>query len=311
MRISLFFIILNCFHFSFADIEHQLIRRVVVFPLASVADKQNEALKAWWSIRETLTSGKLFLVASKDFLERKDVFQARGKMSAADVIILCELLDAQMILTGEMIDKNLTLYAYEADKGQLLWTHSLSMHPSLPISDQIEKASVEITKIFIGDFPYHGFTFKDELSNEVILDQEGKHLVQVQFSENIQIDVGDSVQWVKLKSQNLNPLFQGGGFLEIFAEGKVISVSKGNANVEILRTTNINEIKELSLIRFPIELKRLKELHALKDNIKRRINPDYFATGIGEIKSENQETKPLVTAVTFLINLATILLMAF
>ncbi|MCB0357680.1 MAG: hypothetical protein KDD40_11760, partial [Bdellovibrionales bacterium] len=220
MKFYVFLILtLFCSVDTFADIHHDLIRRVVVFPLQTSEDTQSEATEAWWKIRETLTEGKRFLVASKDFLERKDVFQARGKLSPADSIILGELLDAQMIVTGDLKNKTLTLYAYETARGQLIWSQSSLMHASLPLSEQIEKSSKELTALLIADFPYHGFVVKDEIIGQPVYKKEGKVLVHIAVSSLADVQIGDEVQWVKLYSQNLKPLFQGGGNLEVFAEG--------------------------------------------------------------------------------------------
>ena len=75
-----------------AQTEHTLVRRLAVFPLktgqpelAALADE------AWWELREALTKDKRFLVASKNFLMQKDVYQARSVLSPADAIILAAI----------------------------------------------------------------------------------------------------------------------------------------------------------------------------------------------------------------------------
>lgn len=294
-----------------AEVEKQLIRRVVVFPILSEPIYTNEVTEAWWLIREKFTEGKLFLVASKNFLERRDVFQARGQLKPADAIILSELLDAQMIVTGELKDRTFSLYAYESQGGQVIWQETSKMHPSIPVKDQIEKVSLNLTKNLMAAIPYQGFIYKDNLAEDLIVRKDGKVLVQAAFSINTDLEPGDEVQLVKLYSVNQKPLLQGGAHVEIFAEGKVISFKEGTATLEVQRITKLDDIKNLSLVRIPKEMKRLKELYALKDSIKRRINPEYFSPDISEVKQEAKETKPLVTALAFLANIATILLLAF
>lgn len=293
------------------EASHQLIRRIVVFPFVSVSNERDDALEAWWKIREVLTSGKQFLVASKDFLERKDVFQSRAKMSPADVIILSELLDAQMIVSGSIQDKRFTLYAYEAVRGQLVWSQQINMNPSLPLNEQIEKTSLILAQDLIASFPYHGFVIRDELEGSVVYKKNGKLLCQISFSTDININVGDDVQWLHLNVQSFKPLFMGGANLEIYAEGKIVETSQGRATVEVMRVTDLELVKEESLVRFPRELKRVKEHYALRDSIKRRIHPDYFSPDMSDVKLEEEEKRPLATALSFLINAATILLLAF
>ncbi|MCB0390621.1 MAG: hypothetical protein KDD58_05000 [Bdellovibrionales bacterium] len=294
-----------------AGINHELIRRIVVFPFQSNIDSQKEAEESWWKVRETLTNGKRFLVASKDFLERKDVFQARGELSPADAIILGELLDAQLVITGVLKNKSLTLYAYESIRGQLVWSYTTNMHASLPLSEQIEKASEETASLLIADIPYHGFVVKDEIIGQTVFKRNNQVLVKIEISTLASVGIGDEIQWIKVFNQNLKPLFQGGANIEIFADGKVIEVHDGYILAEVKRVTDINHITVGSLIRLPSELKRFKELYALKDSIKRRINPDYFSPEISEIHQEAQETQPLLTALSFLVNIVTILLIAF
>ena len=298
-------------HYASAEIHHELIRRVVVFPLLTEAQFQEEANEVWWVIRETFTEGKRFLVASKDFLERKDVFQARGELTPADVIILGDLLDAHLLFTGIIKNKILHLYAYESARGQLVWGQSQQMHPSLTLKEQIQKVSKELTNRFIADLPYHGFVTKDELIGQYLIQKDGRYQFQIFVSPTLDVSKGDEVQLIKLYSQNLKPLFQGGGQVEVFAVGKVMEVNNGFVWAELIRATNLEEIKESTLVRFPNELRRVKELYTIKDSIKRRISPDYFSPEMTDLHSDVNETKPLVTALAFLINIASILLIAF
>ena len=99
--------------------------------------------------------------------------------------------------------------------------------------------------------------------------------------------------------------------MEVFAEGKVVDINGGVAIAEILRATSVNNIKKFSLVRFPKELKRLKELYALKTSLKRRIAPEYLSPEMTDLDQETQENKPLVASLTFIINIAAFLLLAF
>lgn len=111
---------------------HKLIRRVAVFPFLSQPHQKEGAMEAWWTVRETLTKGKRFFVAGKDFLERKEVFRAKGRLSPAEAIILSELLEAQMLVTGALDNKGLKLYAYESQRGQVIWSEKVEWDFSIP-----------------------------------------------------------------------------------------------------------------------------------------------------------------------------------
>src|SRR3954468_6467929 len=117
---------------SFAQTDHSLIRRLTVFPIKTSPEYQQAADETWWELRETLTRDKRFLVASKNFLMQKDVYQARSKLSPADAIILGKLLDANALITTHLDDRILTMRVYEGDYGRALWEQKIMLQPSLP-----------------------------------------------------------------------------------------------------------------------------------------------------------------------------------
>lgn len=291
--------------------QNEPMRRITVFPFTASSANTKSSVEAWWKTREILANGKLFLVASKDFLQRKDVFQPRSELSPADVIILSELLDAQLILTGALIEKELRFNVYESKKGQLVWTSIKNLHPSIPVKNQIEKASEELTREFIENIPFHGFVYKDAIVGQTVYQKEGRYLVQAYFSTDIKVDVGDSVQFLNLSEQNNQPLFMGGISTEIFAEGILIETKTGWGVIEVQRINDLKRLTDSVLIRFPNEMKRIKEMHSLKDSVRRKIHPEYFSSDMHEIKSIESERRPLAAALAFLLNAAAFLLLAF
>ena len=87
-----------------ARFEHERIHRMVVFPFkveSAEADHDLPKLAedTWWKTREKLTESKRFLVASRNFMQAKDVFQPRGELKPADALILGRLLDANALVT--------------------------------------------------------------------------------------------------------------------------------------------------------------------------------------------------------------------
>src|SRR6185503_6700203 len=100
---------------AFAQTDHTMIRRISVFPIKTAPEFQQVADEAWWELRETLTRDKRFLVASKNFLMQKDVYQARSALTPADAIILGKLLDANALITTHLDERNLTMRVYEGD----------------------------------------------------------------------------------------------------------------------------------------------------------------------------------------------------
>ena len=64
-------------------------------------------------------------------------------------------------------------------------------------------------------------------------------------------------------------------------------------------------------MRVPRELKRLQQLYAIRDSLSTKIDPVFFSPGMTTAKQKEQESKPLVTSLAFIANIAAILLLAF
>jgi len=307
------FLTLYVFLFSlpaYSQVEHALIRRLVVFPLQAPIKYNQAAEEAWWEIRKVLTDNKRFLVASKNFLQQKDVYQSRGELKPADAIILGQLLDANAVMTTYLEDKILKMRVYEGEYGRLLWEQDLKLQPSVPVSHQLVSSSVKLVRDFISSIPYHGFVFKDGLKSEVVYSENGKKYFKSEVGADAQLEVGDKVQLVNIVSDSLKPLFISGANIEVFAEGIVEMVDREIITVSLQRVSQMDAIKENSMVRIPKELKRLKEQYALTESLKKNIQPEYFSPELTELEQEVRENKPLVTSLSFLGNLVLFLLIA-
>ena len=292
-------------------VEHPLLRRITVFPLQADNSLSKPAEEAWWQVRESLTENKRFLVASKNFLVQKDVYQARGELTPADAIILGKLLDSHALVVTYLKAKTLYMKIYEGDYGRLLWHHEFRLQPSIPVARQIPGAAKKLIMDFIASIPYQGFVVVDSLIGKAIYPEGSKYLARVDVGENSAVEVGDQVQFVRVFSDNLRPLFIDGATSEIFAEGRVVSVNRGALTVEVLRATKLADVKEMSLVRLPRELKRLRQSYALRSSLKTGLGPEILAPGMTSVDKEIAEKKPLVTSIAFIVNLAAWLVLAF
>ena len=239
-----------------AQVDHQLLRRVVVFPikvegeqppqLRAVQSKDIEtaADDAWWQVREELTASRRFLVASKQFLVKSDVFAPRGELQPADTVILGKLLDAHALITGQLKGRILSMQAYDGSNGVVLWRKESTMHPSLKVSDQFAATARKLINDFIASIPYQGFQQVDPLIGKPLYEEGDVTVAQVDVGVSSKVAAGDPVQWIKVTAFNASPLFQGGAKITVFAEGRVLKLDQGIATVEVLRATKINEIKE-------------------------------------------------------------------
>ena len=287
---------------------HSLLKRVAVFPVKVEKRYRSEADKAWWSIREELTRAKRFSVASRLFLQKKEVFQARDVLEPVDAIVLGKLLEAHAIITCFAEDRQLKMVVYSGRTGRELWKYSLFIDPDIPFPIQLAKKSKQLMKAFIAAIPYQGY--------QILASELGVHLVtegdvriaRVELGENHKVEVGQAVQWVGIKRSSLKPLFQQGGDVSILAEGRVLSVDRRIAQVEVLRYRNLSDLVEQSLLRFPDEVKRLRSSYALSkeplDQLLRQVGH------MQEREKKEPEKKPLASALSFIGSLALLIVLA-
>ncbi len=294
-----------------AQTAHTLIRRISVFPIKTAPELAKPAEEAWWELRESLTRDKRFLVASKNFLQQKDVYQARSVLSPADAIILGKLLDANALVTTWIDDRVLHMRIYEGEYGRPLWEHQLVLQPSLPVSEQIEPAVLKLVNDFIATIPYHGFVVTDPLKGRPIY-QEGRRLmVKAEVGVNAEIEVGDAAQLIRVYSDHLKPLFTHGANIEVFAEGRVVERSGAALLIELDRLNRATSVEDGTMVRLPRELKRLEQMYTLQDSLKTKIDPEFFSPGMTTAKQKVLEQKPLVASLMFIANMAAFLLLAF
>jgi hypothetical protein len=294
-----------------AQNDHTLIRRVSVFPIKTPPELNTVGEDAWWEQREILTKDKRFLVASKNFLMQKDVYQARSLLSPADAIILGKLLDANALVTTWLEERYLNMRVYEGEYGRELWEHQFVLQPSIPIAEQLQPAVIKLTQDFLASVPYQGFVVVDPLKNRAVYQEGRRQLVRAEIGTSAEVDVGDAVQLIRVYSDNLKPLFTHGAAIEVFAEGRVFEKNHEIITIELDRVNRAANIQEGTMVRLPRELKRLEQLYALSDSLKTKIDPEFFSPGMTSAKQREAEFKPLLTSLVFVCNLAALLLLAF
>lgn len=297
--------------FAQAQTNHTLIRRISVFPIKTSSQLVGVAEEAWWELREALTRDKRFLVASKNFLMQKDVYQARENLSPADAIILGKLLDANAMVTTWLEDRTLNMRVYEGEYGRPLWEYQLVLQPSLPVSEQLRPAVVKLVNDFIASMPYHGYVVIDPLKGRPVYQEGRRMLVKAEVGNTAEVDVGDPVQLIRVYSDHLKPLFTHGASIEVFAEGRVVEQTRESLVIELDRVNRASAIEEGTMVRLPRELKRLQQFYSLQDSLKTKIDPEFFSPDMTSAKQNVDETKPLASSLLFIANLAAFFLLAF
>lgn len=285
------------------------IRKIAVFPMEAPRSLAKPAEDSWWKVRETLTDTKRFLVASKKFLIQKDVYQSRSKLNPSDAILLSQLLEADVLFTMSINNKELSMTAYSHFDGSKLWQGFLNLHPSLPAEKQLEEVSVKLIRDFIAAIPYHGLQIQDPLIGKPIFEEGDIRLAKIDVGSNSRAVEGDVVQWVQIDKMTTAPLFSGGGQMEIYAEGEVIKNENGILLVELKRVKDLSKLTTNSLIRLPKEADFLNSNYALSGT--RALTPELRYSPLPPATPVSAETKPLVTALVSIANFAALLLLAF
>lgn len=286
--------------------EHQVMMRLTAFPIQVPVENRDAAEDAWWQMREQLTKDQRFFVAMKTFLQQKDVYQPRGELRPADVILLSKLLDSHGIIVTFLTDRTLKMIVYEGENGRVLWEQEMRLQPSVPIDDQLSAATTRLTRDFMASIPYQGYVQVDSLRGEPVY-REGKHnLLQINVG-SADLQIADQVQIIRIFSDQLKPLFTHSANIEVIAEGKVVKKEKDYFIVELVRYNKINLIKEGSLVRVPKELKRVQDQYGMG----RYAEPELIDMGLKSAQEEEKEKRPLILSLTFIANIVAILLLAF
>lgn len=291
--------------------EHILIRRLSVFPFKVPEELSSKADESWWNMRETLTKDKRFLVATKSYLQQQNVFQPREELDPAGVIVLGKLLDADAVLTTYLDGRTLHMAVYESHYGRALWQNQVQLQPSLPVADQLGPSVQRLVGDFISSIPYQGFVIRDPLKSGVTYKEGKRILVKADIGLGTEVENGDIVQLVRISSDHVKPIFTHGANIEVIAEGRVVKSEREIITAEITRMTRASDIVEKTLLQIPKEQKRLKQLFALSDPLKNKINPEFLSPDLTATKQASAEHRPLVASLVFIVNLATFLLLAF
>jgi hypothetical protein len=292
--------------------RHQLIRRVVVFPVKAPPEYAALAEEAWWQAREQLAQGRRLLVASKQFLIKKDVFQSRGELEPADVVILGKLLDAHALVTIRLTgERKLILSVFDGANGLVLWTKTVALHPSVTVLDQLLSLTRKIVDDFLATVPYQGFTIVDPLNDRAVYQEGESKLAQIDLGAATGAQIGDAVHWIHLSPTNAAPLFQGGAKMTVFAEGRILRIEQGIATVEVLRASSLESLLEYSLVRIPREAERLANQFAMSDQQRGTLPVELVAPEKNPMEEVAREKKPLVASMSFISSLVAFLLLAF
>ncbi len=200
--------------------------------------------------------------------------------------------------------------AYDGSNGYTLWSKTLSLHPSLTISDQIAGVARRLARDFTASILYQAFTVMDPLIGKAVFEEGDVQLAQIDIG-GASVKTGDPVQWIRLTTTNAAPLFQGGGRMVVFAEGRIVKSEQSVATVEIVRATSLDEIKEFTLVRLPLEAERLRRNNSISDEVRGTFSVELVQPELTPAEVFKRENKPLVATMSWISSFAALLLLAF
>lgn len=308
-RLIAFFSVVVISLASFAEVEHKLVRRVAVFPIADANFAKSE--DAWWQMREALTLNQRFQVASRRFMINRGVFQPRKELKPADAIILAKILDAQALVVSFVKDREFFVKVFDGENGYVLWQGQIGFHPAISINDQIVKAATKSMTDFRLSLPYQGFQVVDETIDKPIYEEGNKKFSQVFIGSGSSIKVGDPVQWVKVTGDSSNSFLNSSPVVTTVAEGQVTEIKSDRAVVELTKMSSDSVIVENALIRFPMEVKRLTEMYAGADNATSKLEAEYLTSEMKTVGDFNRDHSESASSLAWILNLVAFVLLAF
>ena len=318
MRFALVFIVLPALMLSsanaFAKFEHQRMRRIVVFPFRvdpTDTDLTKVADNSWWTIREKLTESKRFLVASRNFMTAKEVFQPRGELKPADALILGRLLDADALVTEFLENRVLNMRVYETTNGITLWSGQVNLEPAIPLARQFQDASEKLLYEFISSIPYQGYVIVDPLINHPTYVEGDNLMFKAELGVNAQVTTGENVQLIRIGAIGADPVFQSAVNIEVYAEGVIANVDRQIITVKVTRRQVGTEIKSGALVRIPDEYQRIQKAYGIQQDMTKNLAVELYKVNDEQLTDEQKKRQPLITSLAFIGNLALVLLIAF
>lgn len=308
MIVSLFVGLTGAFAQSERKTPAGFVQKTVVFPIDTPKVFQKAADEAWWTIREEMTDTKRLMVAAKRFMIQKDVFQPRKDLSPPDVILLSQLLDSDTLITSQLVGRELKMSAYDHFDGGLLWEQSLTLHPSIPIDQQLKGSAQTLIRDFIAALPGQGHVILDPLINQAVYEEGDLKISKQDVGANSRVADKDPIQWIQLERTGNGPLFGSGGRVTVVADGEILKSENGILTAEIKRVKEISQIRTLTLIRLPKEVDFLHEQFALKN--EKALKPELRYNPMPPATEQDDKGKPLFAALAAIGSVVALLLLA-
>lgn len=269
--------------------EHlKVLKNWVVFPFAGNSDNNVARNQAWWKAREMLTKEKKYLVASKQFLIKKDVFQPRKTLTPRGVKLLGNMLNADVLITAYIDGRRFNFEVYLVQNQKLFWRKSIQMSGSARITQQLTQVTQRVVQEMLAVIPYQAYTIEDPIIGKTVYEEAGQKLALVDVGLNQEMKVGTNVQWINVIVPPSGKLSQ--CKIAIVGEGSVSRVRKGVVVATLDRVTDLSAITPKTLVRIPKQAAKLVEAYTSQAG-SAPLQPDIIPTIINPVSPESDEAK--------------------
>ena len=263
-------------------------RRVAVFPVASedLDDKLKSGL--WWSFREHLSSHLQFVVASKQFLEAKEVYQERSEIQTADVILLSKHLEADVLMTLSYSDRTLHLRTYNALDGLALKNFSEKLQSNFSAEKQINSLASKLFDKWLASLPYQG-----------VITEKTTDTVKVNIGKAYEPSLLQEAHIIQVKRKSLGEL-NDNYYSQKLRRLEFVEINQNIVTYRLLPAENALARKDSELVRIP-ELEnslRKKQFGSATNLNTNQLLPELKASG-----KKEEENQGISTKVFALINL--------
>lgn len=292
-----------------AEVQLKVYRKVAVFPIGTPSSDLNGE-DAWWQAREALVKDQRFLVAARRLMVNRGVFQPRRTLKPSDSIILSKILDADLLITIYLEERELFLKAYDGENGFRVWESKFLLHPAVPLQEQLVPATVKLMQDFILSIPYQGYVVPDDRGGPLLAERGKDRLSQVFVGNSLNLTVGDPVQWVQVFADPSQPLHESPRLL-VVAEGEIAAVLGDRIEAKVTRIRSADDIVVDGPVRFPKELNRLKELYVRPGERGSDLAPELLSAEMQPAEKVDEKQTPTSTALAYLASIATMILLAF
>ncbi|MEC9282488.1 MAG: hypothetical protein VX642_07235 [Bdellovibrionota bacterium] len=223
---------------------------LAVFPVKAEELEAGLRANVWWEFRKAITNDSRFLVASKQFLQMKDSYQARNSLNAKESIFLGEHLQADILICLSLEDKFLVLRSYSAEDGYPLIELREKYLNNLPKEQQLVGLAKKLADRWLKKLIFHG-TGSPSTQEDLYSFRISKTLDQEDLAK---------AKMIRIRRTNTGELFQNNyrsvefdQLIWVKTEGN-LAFFKGSANLTKQPDKNFLFLESLAKDDFPTSL---------------------------------------------------------